>query len=116
MACFIAPLIAAALVTTVQRLAKGVGERLRLSVLGAILWGGSLLLAVEHAWHGEVVLYPPFLTAMASPSNVAAVVHEVATVGVAMVLASAALWGGFLGFDRLLASRRLLLLKTTRAG
>lgn len=115
MACFITPLVAAVVVTAVQRLARRLGERLGLSVLGTILWGGALLLALEHAWHGELVPYPPFLTAMASPSDAAVAIHEIATAGVAMVLASVGLWGGVLGFDRLLASRKHTLSRTVRA-
>jgi len=30
-----------------------------------MLWGGSLLLAFEHVWHGEETPWFPFLTAAA---------------------------------------------------
>ena len=36
----------------------------KLGWLSKLLWGGSALLAFEHVWHGEVVPYFPFLTAM----------------------------------------------------
>lgn len=100
MACFLTPLVAALIVSITRRLARELGEKLKLDILSTILWGGSALLAVEHAWHGEIVPYPPFLTAMTSPSEFAVAVHEMATVGLTMVVASAGLWGGILGISR----------------
>ncbi len=35
----------------------------KLMWLANLLWGGALLLAYEHVWHGEVVPWFPFLTA-----------------------------------------------------
>ena len=55
MACFIAPMVVAIVVSVFRRLAKGLSEKLRLSVLEALLWGGARLLVFEHLWHGEVV-------------------------------------------------------------
>ena len=42
----------------------------KLKWLNTMLWGGSALLCVEHIWHGEVVPWPPFLTAMQTPSEI----------------------------------------------
>ena len=39
----------------------------KLSWLTWMLTGGAVLLMFEHVWHGEVVPYFPFLTAMYSP-------------------------------------------------
>ena len=36
----------------------------KLGWLNKLLWGGSALLAFEHLWHGEVVPFFPFLTAV----------------------------------------------------
>jgi hypothetical protein len=58
----------------------------------ALLGGGVVALAVEHIAHGEVVLYPPFLTAMSSPADTATMLHEMATVGVAMAIVCVAIW------------------------
>ncbi|MDD2214647.1 MAG: hypothetical protein PHR21_08955 [Oscillospiraceae bacterium] len=58
-----------------------------------MLWGGSALLAFEHIWHGEVVPWFPFLTAATDPSDRAAMLHEMATVGVSMALLVTAAWG-----------------------
>ena len=59
-----------------------------------MLWGGVLLLAIEHIWHGEVVLWPPFLTAMQTPDEIPVMLHEMATVGVAMALLITVVWIG----------------------
>ena len=65
----------------------------RLSWLLGLLWGGILLLAFEHFWHGEVVPFPPFLTAMADPEDTAEMLHEMSTVGVSMAVTVTAFWG-----------------------
>lgn len=65
----------------------------RLSWLMALLWGGILLLAFEHFWHGEVVPFPPFLTAMSSPEDTREMLYEMATVGVSMAVTVTAVWG-----------------------
>jgi len=58
-----------------------------------MLWGGTALLALEHVWHGEVVPWPPFLTAMENPADIGPMLHEIATVGVAMAITVTAVWG-----------------------
>ena len=64
----------------------------KLGWLMNMLWGGVLLLAIEHIWHGEVVLWPPFLTAASVPGEMATVLHEMATVGVAMAVLVTVTW------------------------
>ena len=64
----------------------------KLKWLSRMLWGGVILLAFEHLWHGEVVPYPPFLTAMYDPADAATMLHEMATVGVSMALLITAVW------------------------
>ncbi|MBQ5995321.1 MAG: hypothetical protein IJL63_05655 [Clostridia bacterium] len=66
----------------------------RLSWLLGLLWGGVLLLAFEHFWHGEVVPFPPFLTAMADPEDAAEMFHEMMTVGVSMAATVTLVWAG----------------------
>lgn len=65
----------------------------KLSWLAWLLWGGVLLLAFEHVWHGEVVPWFPFLTAAANPADAAEMLHEMATVGVTMACIVTAVWG-----------------------
>ncbi|MDR1799879.1 MAG: hypothetical protein LBR19_08405 [Bifidobacteriaceae bacterium] len=67
--------------------------RRRLTWLFNLFAGGSVLLALEHIWHGEVIFAPPFLTAMSSAEETAAMWREIGTVGVGMVLIILAAWG-----------------------
>ncbi len=66
--------------------------RRKLKWLSDLLWGGSLLLAFEHVWHGEVVPCFPFLSAMSDPADAAEMLHEMSTVGVAMAVLVTAVW------------------------
>jgi hypothetical protein len=106
MACFTVPVAEAIVTTIVQKVvekrekktgvAKSGGIGLtwskRLGWLNKMLWGGSLLLALEHVWHGEIIASPPFLTAMQNPEDTATMLHEIATVGVTMAVVVTAIW------------------------
>jgi len=93
LACFIAPLTLGVIVAVLRRALSRAGEKLKLDILEALLLGGALVLAAEHAWHGELVPWPPFLTAMSNPEEWSVAVHEMSTAGVAMMLAVASVWG-----------------------
>lgn len=69
----------------------------KLKWLSYMLWGGAILLAFEHVWHGEVVPWFPFLTAASDPEDALEMLHEMATVGVAMALLVTVVWLGMLG-------------------
>lgn len=64
----------------------------KLSWLTNLLWGGVFLLIIEHMWHGEVVPWFPFLTAIGDPADTLAMLREIATVGTAMCLVVTAVW------------------------
>ncbi len=64
--------------------------------LNKMLWGGSALLAFEHVWHGEVVPFFPFFTAV-KDGNAMEMLHEMATAGVCMALLVTAAWGIMVG-------------------
>ena len=89
MACFIVPM---ALAIGIGAIRKKISAKYHINWLIALLGGGVVALAVEHIAHGEVVMYPPFLTAMSSPSDTAVMLHEMATVGVAMAVVCVAVW------------------------
>jgi hypothetical protein len=89
MACFIAPM-ATGIITTIFR--KKIPAALKISWLNIMLWGGVAMLAIEHIAHGEVVLYPPFLTAMQNPADIPVMLQELATVGGTMTIAIVLLW------------------------
>lgn len=115
MACFLVPVAEAIVVTMIKKNVKkkeaekvelnthdviphdqsnsGISWSRRLSWLTNLLWGGVYLLAIEHIWHGEVILYPPFLTAMKNPADILPILHEIATVGVSMAVFVTIIWG-----------------------
>lgn len=64
----------------------------KLRWLTRLLIGGAILLAFEHVWHGEVVPWFPFLTAMSDPADTAEMLHEMATVGVCMAALITLVW------------------------
>ena len=66
----------------------------KLKWLSNLLWGGSVLLAFEHVWHGEVTPFFPFLTAASNPADAAEMLHEMATSGVAMAVLITVVWVG----------------------
>ena len=68
----------------------------KLGWLNKLLWGGSALLAFEHVWHGEVVPFFPFLTAVEN-GETSEMLHEMATTGVCMALIVTAVWGIMVG-------------------
>lgn len=110
MACFLVTAAEAAVVKAVEKVeekkeqsVKDSGEvtvkstipwSRKLRWLSWMLWGGVVLLAFEHIWHGEVVPWFPFLTAMASQSDTAEMLHEMATVGVSMAVLITLVWVG----------------------
>jgi len=89
MACFLAPTVAAIIATSVR---KKVPAKYHLDWLILMLWGGVMMLAVEHITHGEVVFYPPFLTAMKNPADIPIMLQELATVGGTMTMAIILVW------------------------
>ena len=64
----------------------------KLMILAYMLWGGAFLLCFEHIWHGEVVPWFPFLTAMNDPGDTAEMLHEMATIGVTMAVIVTVVW------------------------
>ncbi|MCC6054814.1 MAG: hypothetical protein LM589_05820 [Thermosphaera sp.] len=98
-ACFITPLTIGIILSIIKRLWKG-AERIRLDILIYMMLGGALVLVAEHVWHGEVVPWPPFLTAMSNPEDIPIVINEMTRVGGAMALAVTGAWGLILGFTK----------------
>lgn len=120
MACFFVPMAEAIIVTAIKKavekkekkagiqseksyhltahsesnlqLNQGPSLSRKLGWLNKLLWGGVLLLAVEHIWHGEVVPWPPFLTAMNNPADIGPMLHEIATIGSAMAIVVTLVW------------------------
>ncbi len=106
MACFVVPLGEAIVTIVVQKVVEhkehktgeektstGITWGRRLSWLNKMLWGGSIMLVLDHIWNGEVVLRPPFFTAMETTGGLAVMLREMATLGVAMAAAVTFVWG-----------------------
>lgn len=64
----------------------------KLKWLSWLLTGGAVLLAFEHIWHGEVVPWFPFLSAMGNSADTAQMLHEMATTGVCMAVLVTLVW------------------------
>ncbi len=110
MACFLVPVTEALVVTAVTKIVRARekaagkenerGSRLlfsdKLQWLNKMLWGGSALLCFEHLWHGEVVPFFPFLTALGSAEDTAVMLREMSTVGVGMAALVTLAWVGML--------------------
>jgi hypothetical protein len=73
------------IITTLLR--KKFPQKYHINWLNALLWGGTIMLAVEHIAHGEIVPYPPFLTA-----GLSEVLPEMLRIGVPMALLNVFIW------------------------
>ena len=110
MACFTAPLAQALVVTAARSACKDKAAKSRnpfvrrIGWLQKMLFGGSFLLAVEHVWHGEITWRYPFLTAV-KDGNTAEMLHEIATLGVAMAALITLVWSVMVGVASALERR-----------
>ena len=107
MACFTVPATEAIITTIAGKIIKSKEKHqtidasktpfsTKIGWLNKMLWGGSALLAFEHVWHGEVVPFFPFLTAVEN-GEVSQMLHEMATAGVSMSLLVTAVCGLMVG-------------------
>lgn len=87
--------------------AKSIPFSRKLKWLNNMLWGGAVLLAFEHLWHGEVVPYFPFLTAASNAKDAATMLHEMATVGVTMAVLVTVVWIGMVVASNVIDKRPL---------
>lgn len=89
MACFLLSM-SVAIVTTI--FGNRFPAKYHINWLNMLLWGGVGGLALEHVSSGEIVMYPPFLTAMESAANTSIMLQELATIGTAMLVGCVAVW------------------------
>ena len=66
-----------------------------LPALEKMLWGGSLMLIVDHILSGELTWMFPFFTALESEGGGAQILWEMLTVGVPMSLLVTAVWAAW---------------------
>ena len=99
MSCFLVPL-AQAILTSAYRKAnqKSVTDpssnlfKRNLPALEKMLWGGTVMLIVDHVINGELTWKYPFFTALGQEGGGAVMLREILTVGVPMALALTAVW------------------------
>ena len=89
MACFVTPTVVAIIATTMK---KKIDPKYHFNWLLQMLWGGVVMLIVDHLISGELSIYPPFLTALKSPEEMAIMFKEMLVVGGLMTAAILAVW------------------------
>lgn len=125
MACFVVPVAEAIVVTAAAQIIKSrekeetvrvsfsdgsVGDAVKtpfskkLGWLNKMLWGGALLLIFEHIWHGEIIPYFPFFTAVAD-GRASEMLAEIATNGVLMSVLVTAVWCVMLAVSAVIEKR-----------
>ena len=136
MACFLIPAAEAVLTTIAAKVIKSKekDENVKLSLsdvsvkeaskikfstklgwLNKLLWGGSALLAYEHLWHGEIVPFFPFLTAVEN-GETAEMLAEMGSAGVMMAALVTVVWIGMLAVSSVVEKRALRAPKLKQEG
>ena len=102
MSCFIVPLTQAIATSAYRKMHKNSIEspdasalKRNLPALEKMLWGGSVMLIVDHIINGEVTWRYPFFTALEEAGGGAVMLREMLTVGVPMSLVLTAVWVGY---------------------
>lgn len=136
MACFLVPAAEAVITTVVAKVMKSKEKEKAMKVsfadgtvedatkikfstklgwLNKLLWGGSALLAFEHVWHGEVVPFFPFLTAVKN-GETAEMLAEMGSAGVMMAVLVTAVWVGMLVVSSIIEKRTLGIPELSKEG
>ena len=83
--------MAQAVATTIYR-RNHRGSSDNLSSLEKMLWGGTIMLIVDHVLSGEIIFRFPFFTALAQEGGGLTMLREMLTVGVPMSVTITAVW------------------------
>jgi len=98
MSCFVVPLVQAIATSAYRKARSGQIENAtsplmhQLPALEKMLWGGSVMLIVDHIINGELTWKFPFFTALDQVGGGAVMLKEMLTVGVPMSLVLTAVW------------------------
>lgn len=91
MSCFVVPLTQAVATSVMRKRMKKSSSHTvsnpwisQLPKLELMLWGGSLMLIVDHIVNGELTWQYPFFTAMAQKNGIYTMLQEMLTVGLPM--------------------------------
>ncbi len=94
MSCFVVPLVEAIVVSACRKRAVQSGRPVwrELPALEKMLWGGTLMLIVDHVINGELTWRFPFFTALGETGGASIMLREMLTVGVPMSLVLTCVW------------------------
>ena len=94
MSWFVVPLVEAIVVSACRKRAVQSARPVwrELPALEKMLWGGTLMLIVDHVINGELTWRFPFFTALSLEGGGGVMLREMLTVGVPMALALTAAW------------------------
>ena len=102
MSCFIVPLTQAIATSAYRKInakkieAHGASPLMRqIPTLEKMLWGGSVMLIVDHIINGEVTWRYPFFTALTETGGVEVMLREMLTVGLPMSVVLTLVWIGY---------------------
>ena len=134
MACFLVPAAEAVVTTIITKIVKSKEKEEKVKVsfsngiiedttkikfstklgwLNKLLWGGSVLLAFEHIWHGEVVPFFPFLTAIEN-GETADMLAEMSSAGVIMAILVTSVWVCMLVVSNIIEKRSICEVKLNK--
>lgn len=91
MCCFIVPMVQAAATTLVRKFSPK-ASKYNVSDLEKMLWGGTVMLVVDHIINGELSWSFPFFTALTKTGGAEVMLREMLTVGVPMSIVLTAVW------------------------
>ena len=98
MSCFLVPLTEAIATSAYCQINKKSIEKSESALkrhvpaLEKMLWGGSLMLMVDHAINGELSLSFPFFTVLSAEGGFQIMLREMLSVGLPMALVLTAAW------------------------
>jgi len=93
MACFVVPLVQAVATSALRKWGKKDGFIGRhLASLELMLWGGTVMLIVDHVINGELTWKFPFFTALTETGGGAVMLREMLTVGLPMSIIITLVW------------------------
>ena len=98
MSCFIVPLSQAIVTSAYRKVNEKSIEtsdsalKRQVPALEKMLWGGTVLLIVDHILNGELTWRYPFFTALDGAEGFSVMLREMLTVGVPMSLTLTAVW------------------------
>lgn len=102
MSCFIVPLTQALVTTAYRKRHENAINNPESSVLKRnvpalekMLWGGSVMLVVDHIINGEVTWRYPFFTALEQAGGFNVMLKEMLTVGLPMSVVLTLVWIGY---------------------